>query len=287
MEEDGPSMEEDHSSNNSFMEGSGSSTPIKDLQSNPSEVDERPVDHPHKYTDIVEQAVPIPEVGIDVTQCFTTDKVFDSREEVIHWCQEVGKKNKTVLVTTKSVNKLAGKGSIIELGCERGDVVTSCKKAFEENDEMWNDFCRGWEYLWKAKTRDEYMNAFADFLMAWVARNHVSHRALELIQLELNRLEDVDIDVASCKCLFRSTHGLPCAHELIQYAKEGRPIPLFVVDPQWKQLSVVPLVEKRIDFDFLPEVQLLRQRWVEGSEPERCSLVEKIKEIATPKTTLS
>ncbi|OVA14298.1 hypothetical protein BVC80_9021g23 [Macleaya cordata] len=653
MEENGtvmeiPSKEEDHSSNNSFLEGIGSSNPIQDLQSNPSEVDERPVDHPHKYTDIVEQAIPILEVGIDLTQCFNTDKVFDSREEVIHWCQEVGKKNKTVLVISKSVNKPAGKGSIIELGCERGgvykthkkkdykpktglkrkressskkcgcpfklrsrciaenkwnlrvrcgshnhevansltghayvarlkedeeqlvvqltasgarprevltalkernkdnhstirtiynararlrlhetegrpimqqviklstqyhyvewhrrdeemdevkdifwahpestllaqcfpsvlmvdftyktnrfkvpllhvvgvtstgrsftvayafidadteehfswaltqlkslfspnnlpsvfitdrepalmnaidvvfpgasrllctshmtrDVVASCKKAFEENDEMWNDFFRDWESLWKAKTKDEYMNAFADFLMAWVARypaciaylrdtwlvhkeqfvlawtqkikhfgnttidrvesehgqlkkhlgsslgnfivcweamhnminnqivqikasfeksltmvkhehhapafdelrNHVSHHALELIQLELNRLEDVDIDVTSCMCMLRSTHGLPCAHELIQYANEGRPIRLSAIDPQWKQLSVVPLVEKRIDFDFLPEVQLLRQRWIEAPEPERCSLVQKIKEIAMPKT---
>ncbi|OVA14297.1 Transposase [Macleaya cordata] len=423
MEEDGtvmeiPSKEEDHSSNNSFVEGIGSSNPIRDPQSNPFEilkVDEMPVDHPHKDTDIVEQAVPILKVGVDLTQCFSTDKVFDSREEVIHWCQEVAKKNNTVLVisNTKSVNKPAGKGSVVELGCERGDrepalmnaidvvfpgasrllctshmtrdVVTNCKKAFEENYELWNDFCRGWEYVWKAKTKDEYMDAFPDFLMAWLPRypsciaylrdtwlvhkeqfvlawtqkikhfgnttidrvesehgqlkkhlgpslgsfitcweamhdminneivqikasfekslttvkhehhgpafkelrNHVSHHALELIQLELNRSEDVDIGVASCKCVLRSTHGLPCAHELIQYAKEGRPIPLSAIDSQWKQLSVVPLVEKRIDFDFLPEVQLLRQRWIEASETERCSLVEKLEEIAKPKTTKS
>ncbi|KAI3833637.1 hypothetical protein MKX03_022415 [Papaver bracteatum] len=112
-------------------------------------------------------------------------------------------------------------------------------------------------------------------------RNHVSHYALELIRLEVNQSEDLETDVTACKCSFRSTHGLPCAHELMKYTQEGRPVPLSVIDEHWKQLSIVPLLEKKTEFDCLTEVYLLRQRWIKASEPERHVIVEMMKELAT------
>ncbi|XP_026422273.1 uncharacterized protein LOC113318345 [Papaver somniferum] len=112
-------------------------------------------------------------------------------------------------------------------------------------------------------------------------RNHVSHYALELMRLEVNQSEDLETDVTACKCSFRSTHGIPCAHELMKYTQEGRPVPLSVIDEHWKQLSIVPLLEKKTEFDCLAEVHLLRQRWIKASESERHVVVEMMKELAT------
>ncbi|KAI3996884.1 hypothetical protein MKX01_021160 [Papaver californicum] len=105
-------------------------------------------------------------------------------------------------------------------------------------------------------------------------RNQVSQHALELIQLELDKSSNQSSDMGPCRCLIRSTHGLPCPHEV------------------WKNLSIVPRVETNADFDWLPEVQLLlelkvnllliykKTKWIESEELERRSLAEKIKELA-------
>ncbi|KAI3996886.1 hypothetical protein MKX01_021162 [Papaver californicum] len=650
LEETAVTMEEDiavdktslvdgSSSNNSVGEGFKSSNLNKDVQIYSSEdlkMDDKPVDN-------AVQDVPISEDGVDLTQCFKTDKVFDSRDAVIQWCQEVGRKNNTVLVITKSNSKPAGKGSVVELGCERGgvyknhkrkdykpktglkrkrapntkkcgcpfslrslcmvgnkwnikvrcgrhnhevenaltehalikrlkedeeqllarlttsglrpqqvlkvlkernkenqstirtiynaraklrmlemegksvmqqilklstqfhymewhrkdeetnelkdivwshpestllakcfpsvlmvdymrktnrfkmpffnvlgvtstgisfvvayvfmeeeteehlrwvltqlkslflldnlpsifvtfgdpplvnaigavfpeanrllctsyieqNIVINCKNAFED-DNTWNEFYREWEHVWKAKSEEDYVDTYAQFVKTWktrtpacvtdlcdtwlehkecfclawtqnikhfgktiinrletehsplkksmessagsfftcweamhnlinnqivqikssfeksltsvrhehqipafqVLRNHVSQYALDLILLEFTRSEDAGIDAAACKCSFRSTHGLPCAHELVKYTQEGRPIPLSQIDQHWKQLSVVPILENSVGFDCLAEVHLLRQRWIAASEPDRHILVEKMNEIA-------
>ncbi|KAI3847456.1 hypothetical protein MKX03_001969 [Papaver bracteatum] len=256
-------------------------------------------------------------------------------------------------------------------------IEINCKNAFE-NSEMWNNFCHDWENVWKAETKEDYVDTYTEFVTTWVARNvtcityirdtwlvhkesfilawiqkikhfgytvinrvenerdqlkkcmessgysffpcwetlhnminsqithvktsfdrsltsvnrghqspifselrnQVSQRALELIQLELDKSSNQSSDMVPCRCLIRATHGLPCPHEVVKYTQEGSPIPLSAVDPQWKQLSIVPRVETNVDFDWLPEVQLLRQRWIESEELERCSLAEKIKELA-------
>ncbi|RZC65214.1 hypothetical protein C5167_008904 [Papaver somniferum] len=640
---DKTSLVDGSSSNNSVGEGFESSNPTKDAQIYPSEVDAKPVNNPQQDTTIAVQDVTISEVWVDLAQCFKTDKVFDSREAVIQWCQEVGRKNNTVLVITKSNSKPAGKGSIVELGCERGgvyknhkrkdykpktglkrkrapntkkcgcpfslrslcmagnkwnikvrcgrhnhevenaltehalikrlkedeeqllarlttsglrpqqvlkvlkernkenhstirtiynaraklrmlemegksvmqqilklstqfhymewhrkdeetdelkdivwshpestllakcfpsvllvdymcktnrfkmpffnvlgvtstgisfvvayvfmeeeteehlswvlmqlkslflpdnlpsifvtfgdpllvnaigavfpgasrlvctshieqNIVINCKNAFED-DNTWNEFYRDWEHVWKAKSEEDYVDTYAQFVKTWktrapacvtdlcdtwlehkesfclawtqnikhfgntvinrvetehsplkksmessagsfftcweamhnlinnqiaqikssfeksltsvrhehqipafqVLRNHVSQYGLDLILLEFTRSEDSGTDAAACKCSFRSTHGLPCAHELVKYTQEGRPIPLSQIDQHWKQLSVVPVLENSVGFDCLTEVDLLRQRWIAASEPDRHLLVEKMNEIA-------
>ncbi|MCL7027564.1 hypothetical protein MKW94_014984 [Papaver nudicaule] len=108
------------SSNNSVGGGSESPNPNKTPS---SKAGEKPVDNPQQDTTIAVQ-----DVSVDLTECFKTDKVFDTREAVIQWCQELGRKNNTVLVITKSNTKPAGKGSIVELGCERGGVHKNHKR---------------------------------------------------------------------------------------------------------------------------------------------------------------
>ncbi|KAI3847457.1 hypothetical protein MKX03_001970 [Papaver bracteatum] len=257
------------------------------------------------------------------------------------------------------------------------NIVINCKNTFED-DNTWNEFYRDWEHVWKAKSEEDYVDTYAQFIKMWktrapacvtdlcdtwlehkesfclawtqnikhfgntvinrvetehsplkksmescagsfftcweamhnlinnqiaqikssfeksltsvrhehqipafqVLRNHVSQYALDLILLEFTRSEDSGIDAAACKCSFCSTHGLPCAHELVKYTQEGRPIPLSQIDQHWKQLSVVPVLENSVGFDCLAEVHLLRQRWIAASEPDRRLLVEKMNEIA-------
>ncbi|KAI3873903.1 hypothetical protein MKW98_001552 [Papaver atlanticum] len=115
-------------------------------------------------------------------------------------------------------------------------------------------------------------------------RNHVSHKALELLLLEISCSEKIDKEESSCSCSLRTTHGLPCAHELLKYVPEGKAIPLSDIDSHWKQLSIVPIQELHNGFDVLPEYLLLRKKWIEAEEPERSLLLEKIKELATSKT---
>ncbi|KAI3870221.1 hypothetical protein MKW92_002096 [Papaver armeniacum] len=115
-------------------------------------------------------------------------------------------------------------------------------------------------------------------------RNHVSHKALELVLFEIHRSENLGNEESSCRCFLHSTHGLPCAHELVKYVPQGKAIPLSNIDSHWKQLSIVPTQELYNGFDVLPEFQLLRQKWIEAVEPRRSLLLRKIKDIATFKT---
>ncbi|KAI3870443.1 hypothetical protein MKW92_029674 [Papaver armeniacum] len=81
-------------------------------------------------------------------------------------------------------------------------------------------------------------------------RNHVSHKALELVLLEVCRSENIDKEeYSSCGCSLRATHGLPCAHELMKYASEGKAIPLSDIHRHWKQLSIFPTQELHNGFD--------------------------------------
>ncbi|KAI3975351.1 hypothetical protein MKX01_022113 [Papaver californicum] len=331
-------------------------TPVID-DSAPIETAPPLFDNPHLDDGLqLEATTPVTELEpepqppeIDLTSFFVTDQVFESREAIIEWCQE---------------------------------VQANCEKAFEDNEE-WKQFYSDWSHVWQAQTKDEYGDAYADlstnwalsypscivylrdtwliqkekFVLAWTnkikhfgntttkaeneheklrrylgsavdsyttcwkamhamikkeiaqikssfeqslttlkhehlspafeeLRNHVSHKALELVLLEISHSENIDKEESSCSCSLRATHGLPCAHDLVKYAPEGKAIPVSDIDPHWKQLSIVPIQELHSGFDVLPEYQLLRQKWTEAAEPERSLLLQKIKELATSKTRI-
>ncbi|OVA08270.1 hypothetical protein BVC80_1297g12 [Macleaya cordata] len=78
-------------------------------------------------------------------------------------------------------------------------------------------------------------------------RHHVSEYALKHILTELQRSKSSYFNVSRCGCVLRKKMGFPCACELFKYSEDGVPIPRDAIDPHWKQLSMVPLVEKKID----------------------------------------
>ncbi|XP_026395487.1 uncharacterized protein LOC113290157 isoform X2 [Papaver somniferum] len=62
----------------------------------------------------------VEEVGIDLTQSFQTDQLFDSREAAIEWCHEVARKNNTTVVIMRSNMNPANRRAFVDIGCQRG-----------------------------------------------------------------------------------------------------------------------------------------------------------------------
>ncbi|RWR74561.1 protein FAR1-RELATED SEQUENCE 2 isoform X2 [Cinnamomum micranthum f. kanehirae] len=69
-------------------------------------------------------------------------------------------------------------------------------------------------------------------------RGKISISALEKILVETKRANSVGVDQDACGCVIRHTHGLPCAHEIAEYIKEDRPIPLDCIHPHWCKLDM-------------------------------------------------
>ncbi|XP_026419241.1 PKS-NRPS hybrid synthetase CHGG_01239-like [Papaver somniferum] len=111
-------------------------------------------------------------------------------------------------------------------------------------------------------------------------RGCVSHKAMELLLLECSRSEDVGFDVGVCGCVLRLSYGLPCAHEIVQYFRNGTEIPLSEIDSQWKLLSTIPVPEDHSEFDYLPELKSVRERWEKASKSEREIMQKKLEETA-------
>ena len=61
-------------------------------------------------------------------------------------------------------------------------------------------------------------------------RGNISLFALDLIKKEKDNSLDIGLDQSACDHVLRTVYGLPCAHELLQYGRENRTIPLGAVD---------------------------------------------------------
>ena len=95
-------------------------------------------------------------------------------------------------------------------------------------------------------------------------RGFISQTALELIFEQSNRANFVGIDVVACGCVIRHTHGLPCAHEIAEYKRDFRPIPLSSVDSHWRKLSIAPTYASNnhsFDVSCEAELELFKKRF--------------------------
>ncbi|XP_062030559.1 uncharacterized protein LOC133746393 isoform X2 [Rosa rugosa] len=64
----------------------------------------------------------------------------------------------------------------------------------------------------------------------------ISIYALDMIRDQAKLANKIDDDHSECSCPIKRTHGLPCAHEIAKYMKEGRPIPLECINSHWRTL---------------------------------------------------
>ncbi|KAI3836315.1 hypothetical protein MKW92_043310 [Papaver armeniacum] len=82
--------------------------------------------------------------------------------------------------------------------------------------------------------------------------HHVSQYALDFLITEIKRLENSR----------NKTHGLPCAHMIIEFRNQNRPIPLSSIDSQWRQINLAPHASRSdVVFDYLPQLEVQRTKW--------------------------
>ncbi|KAI3834461.1 hypothetical protein MKX03_032572 [Papaver bracteatum] len=105
-----------------------------------------------------------------------------------------------------------------------------------------------------------------DFKGLW---HHVSQYALDFIITEIKRLEKLrSVAENLCGCILYKTHGLPCAHMIIEFINQSRTIPLSSIDSQWRQINLVPHASRSdVVFDYLPQLEVLRTKWEHSTEP--------------------
>ncbi|KAL8483603.1 hypothetical protein ACS0TY_026332 [Phlomoides rotata] len=122
----------------------------------------------------------------------------------------------------------------------------------------------------------------------------ISIQALRLILDEVERVgnNQGEIFVEDCGCILRNTCGLPCAHELVEYVWEDKPIPIDLVDGFWKKLGMEEN-KKQADEDSDEEV---RNRYIQikadvdkyfdaSNKAERILIVKRMREVYVPTTT--
>ncbi|OUZ99935.1 hypothetical protein BVC80_9069g45 [Macleaya cordata] len=341
---------------------------------------------------------PIVEDHVDLSERFITDKIFESRQELIDWAKETGKEVGTVIVTKRS-DFVTGRRPRLLLGCERAGKYRAPKPRAEKKGErkkvgtklcgcpflLRGLFQVGSQDKWKVKvdcgrhnhplvrffegkssvgklTAEERkiveeMSASGlklkqaltviksrnptnastirthsrlkkqlgtsnyDILGMWrimhplmnlqfaaikasfeTSMKEIQHRhqinvlkdvrgvisiaAMDIILEEKKRGGNIELDAVACGCALRRTHGLPCAHELVMYVKEGSFIPLSSIHPIWKKLSALPDEQKRVDLESHPEFHIFIKHFNESCDDRKVYLLERLKELADPETTL-
>lgn len=114
----------------------------------------------------------------------------------------------------------------------------------------------------------------------------VSASAMPIIIAEAKRADLDGVNVHLCGCLTRRTYGLPCAHEIAEYKKAGRPIPLDCVDPHWRKLDLVLGPRKQtVELSCEVELELIAKRFNEQDNAGKLQILKKLKEIANSEST--
>ncbi|XVE89339.1 hypothetical protein DITRI_Ditri19aG0193900 [Diplodiscus trichospermus] len=112
----------------------------------------------------------------------------------------------------------------------------------------------------------------------------VSRSAFDMILKEAERANQVGIDKLPCGCVIRGTHGLPCAHEIAEFIKEGRPIPLSVVHPHWTKLDLMKgkVNEVCSELTIVPELEAIFRRFTACDEAGKLALKRRLRELGDP-----
>ncbi|BFG25109.1 hypothetical protein CerSpe_113830 [Prunus speciosa] len=118
----------------------------------------------------------------------------------------------------------------------------------------------------------------------------VSISALDNIMVELKRLDYIGVDLISCGCIIKHTHGLPCAHEMQEFKRTHRPIPLDCIHPCWRKLYFLEPRPTTTPNNPPENAQLeLFVKWFQSCNSEtKRHISMKLQEIMNPaSTTLS
>ncbi|CAH9077106.1 unnamed protein product, partial [Cuscuta epithymum] len=118
-------------------------------------------------------------------------------------------------------------------------------------------------------------------------RGLISRKALNLILTESERANDVGLDTKLCGCVMRSTHGLPCAHEIVEYVRCAKPIPISDINPHWMRLNMQKHQESDVPFEISIDTEMnsIWTRFQRCDQAGKLALKRKLRELGDPATT--
>ncbi|KAH9685250.1 Endonuclease [Citrus sinensis] len=167
-----------------------------------------------------------------------------------------------------------------ELGTSQGNFETSWTKIHSLLELLHTNIKASFE---KSLTVVQHQFKPAEFKKL---RGFISISALQMVLSESKNTNSIGIDVSVCGCTIRSTHGLPCAHEIVEYKRESRPIPLECIDSHWKKLDLIRNHNKRkVEMSYGPIFDLIAKRFNENDDDMKLHILQKLAEIANPHTT--
>ncbi|KAL8487372.1 hypothetical protein ACS0TY_023886 [Phlomoides rotata] len=120
-------------------------------------------------------------------------------------------------------------------------------------------------------------------------RGVVSIVALEKLFDEVKEIKKAEFDPSMCKHILRKVYGLPCAHELDEYVRTDKPIPINVVDALWKKLDMEPMVKddviEDIDHRFSGVVDDMVEVFKSYDQSQRLIFLRHMRELVNSVTT--
>ena len=108
----------------------------------------------------------------------------------------------------------------------------------------------------------------------------VSRYALNQIAIGYERVSYAGIDSSRCRCVMRTTHGLPCACELARYVVSS--IPLGIIHMFWRRLSFSDQGLSKPEVSITEEMETISKWFKELDVCDKVTLKTKLWEIAYP-----
>ncbi|KAK1258539.1 hypothetical protein QJS04_geneDACA023544 [Acorus gramineus] len=115
----------------------------------------------------------------------------------------------------------------------------------------------------------------------------VSVYALQKLQMKICASDGVDQCESICGHALNSSCGLPCAHMIAGYRRDGGTIPISEIHPFWQKLGITPLIEDFADeVDISPEIDMLFKSFTDGNIIQQKEINKVLKKLSDPTATL-
>ncbi|XP_028096200.1 uncharacterized protein LOC114296106 [Camellia sinensis] len=146
---------------------------------------------------------------------------------------------------------------------------------------VWTDSCMHFGNV----TTNRAESAHAK-LKRQLGSNHVNFECSWTKIHKSKRANDVGIDASVCGYVVRQTHGLPCAHEIVDYIQQGHLIPLDSINPHWRTLEVVQkLKNDKVELSCEPKFDLILKRFNASDYTMQLEILHKLEEIVDPQSS--
>lgn len=122
-------------------------------------------------------------------------------------------------------------------------------------------------------------------------RGVVSTSALDKLYDKIKQMESGNSNPLTCNHYLRKVCGLPCTHELDEYLRSGKPIPVEAVDPFWRKLDMKPMLkddvgDEDMDSRFEDAIKSVIRRYKSSTDAsQRRILLRQTVELGNPVTT--